>query len=306
TGEHLFRDENDAATVHNVIAKEVPLPSSRGENPPPAAFDAVILRALERDVTKRFDTTLDMAEALRRAAAEASVFGTRQSVARWVTSTFGEELESRRTAIREATRRNTSPEFRDYSQVTVLPALPSSLTNTTVDGTPSSLRIGGAEETLPTEAIVTVPPPGMEDNQQTSPFVDRHARQKRLALGVGVAVVLFVLAGLLIRSSTAKQPEEPVRDKPVAAAATPPNIPAAVATSEPAPAATSAAHEESKPASDRTSDIDKKAKGARRVSVRPAAVAQPRPENPSATEPPTPRPTAAPQADFEKNPYLHH
>jgi serine/threonine-protein kinase len=318
TGEHLFRDENDAATVHNVIAKEVPLPSTRGEKPP-AAFDAVIMKAVERDQSKRYDTALDMAEALRKAAMEAGVMGSRQAVARWVTSTFGEELESRRAAIREVTRRRSGPpaEYREYSQVTILPSLPSSLSNQIPDSsaTPSSVKLGAFEEVLPSESIVTVPPPPPDGTGEVSPFADPNAQKKKMAVGVAVAVALFVLAGLLIRSSTTKPAEEAQAhpDKPVAAAAAPENVSAATSAPDPLAEAPSVASGEPKPAaSEKTSEVEKKAKAValRRLPVRPvAAVAappapKPEPQQPAAVEPPAPRPTAAPQADFEKNPYL--
>ncbi|HVW30379.1 MAG TPA: serine/threonine-protein kinase [Polyangiaceae bacterium] len=312
TGEHLFRDENDAATVHNVISKEIPLPSTRGANPP-AAFDAIVLRALERDQSKRFESALDMADALRKAAMEAGVLGTRQAVARWVTSTFGEELESRRAAIREVTRRRTGapPEFREYSQVTVLPSLPSSLTNQLPDGsTPSSIKMGNFDEVLPSEAIVTVPPPP-DSPAEAAPLGDPRARQKRMAIGIAVAVVLFALALFLILSSTSKPPEEARHDKPAAAVAAAPVEPVATAAAEAPPAATSAAVEEEPAASEKKAESDKKAKTAvamrRVVPARPiASVAAPlKPETQTVADPPSPRPTAAPQADFEKNPYLH-
>jgi serine/threonine-protein kinase len=315
TGEHLFRDENDAATVHNVIAKEVPLPSTRGEKPP-AAFDAVIMKALERDQTKRFDTALDMAEALRKAAMEANVMGSRQAVAKWVTTTFGEELESRRAAIREVTRRRTGPgiDYREHSQVTVLPQLPSSLSNQPPDpnATPSSVKLGAFEEVLPSESIVTVPPPPPDGTGDVPPFVDANAQKKKMAVGIAVAVALFVLAGLLIRSSTKSSEDAQAHtDKPVAAAA-PENVAASTPTPEPAAEATpSVAPEEPKPAaSEKASENEKKTKAValRRLPVRPvaavvAAPPKPEPQQPAA-EPPAPRPTAAPQADFEKNPYL--
>jgi serine/threonine-protein kinase len=316
TGEHLFRDENDAATVHNVIAKEVPLPSTRGEKPP-AAFDAVIMKALERDQTKRFDTALDMAEALRKAAVEAGVMGSRQAVARWVTSTFGEELESRRAAIREVTRRRTGPavDYREYSQVTVLPSLPSSLSNQPPDpnGTPSSVKIGAFEEVLPSESIVTVPPPPPEGTGEVPPFVTPAAQKKKMAVGIAVAVALFILAGVLIRSSTKSADEVQATHEKSAAAAAPENAAAAPPTPEPvAQAAPAVVPEEPKPAaSEKASETEKKTRAVaiRRLPVRPVAATaapppRPEPQQPAATEPPAPRPTAAPQADFEKNPYL--
>ena len=308
TGEHLFRDDNDAATVHNVIAKEVPLASSRGHSPP-AAFDAVILKSLERDPRNRYDTALDMAEALRKAAAEANVLGSRHTVARYVTSTFGEELESRRTAIREVAKRRSVPsEYREYSQVTVLPSLPSSLTNPAPDRpTPSSIKRGNFEDVLPAEDIRTVPPPSLGGEAADIAPIDDAGRKKRIAAWIAVGLVLFLLAGLLIRSSTKKPVEEPERPKVAQAAAAPPVVAAEAA--ETAAAAPSAPHEESPPP-DKASDSDKKTSRfrGRVATARPVAVhadvPATKPQQESPAEPALPRPTAAPQADFEKNPYL--
>jgi len=313
TGEHLFRDENDAATVHNVISKEIPSPSTRAEKPP-AAFDAVVAKALERDPNLRFDTALDMAEALRKAAAEAGVLGSRHAVARWVTTTFGEELESRRAAIREVTRRHSSPsESREHSQVTVLPSLPSSLTNQIPDpnATPTSVKLGGfEEEILPSEAIVTVPPPPM-DHGEVVPIVDPLARKKRIAIGIAVALALFVLSGLLIRFSTTKPSEEAAAhpDKPVVTAE-PVSVGVGTPAAEPPAAAASEAREEPAPvAPERPAEIEKRAKAVHRVPSKPvvSVAPSPKPEQPPAAapaEPAAPRPTAAPQPEFETNPYL--
>jgi serine/threonine protein kinase len=311
TGEHLFRDDNDAATVHNVISKEIQAPSTRGENPPPAAFDAIIMKALERDPTKRYDTALDMADELRKAAVESGLLGSRHGVARWVTTTFGEELESRRAAIREVTRRRSGPsEYREYSQVTVLPSLPSTLNNPIPDGRPtpsSSIKIGSFEE-LPSEAIITVPPPAYGPPLEALPgAIDEAGRRKRIAIGVGVGVSLFVLAGVLIHSSTRANPA-PVEPQPKVAVREPPVQ--AVTTPETTTASISAMHEEPPPP-DKSSDTDKKTSSfhGRRLAVRPtAARVEPasKPEAESPAEPALPRPTAAPQADFEKNPYLRH
>jgi serine/threonine-protein kinase len=313
TGEHLFRDDNDAATVHNVVSKEVPLPSTRGENPP-ARFDPIIMKALDRDPSKRFESALQMADELRKAAVECGVLGSRHEVARWVTTTFGEELESRRSAIREVTRRRSSPaEFREHSQVTVLPSLPSTLNNTVPDSLPSSATVpaGTYEEINPAEAIITLPPPGLE----ILPLPDEQPgiRKKRIALALAAGAALFLTAGLLFRSSSSKPPAAPIESPRVAAAATVAESPAEPVVSPAAASAVLDTREAHPPSSEKSGDSDKKTSHARRVvSARPAprveAPREPAPkpevERPAAAEPALPRPTAAPQAEFEKNPYL--
>jgi serine/threonine-protein kinase len=315
TGEHLFRDENDAATVHNVIAKEITPPSSRPAKPP-EVFDAIILKALERDPAKRYDSALDMADALRKAAIEANLVASRQDVARWVTSTFGAELESRRVAIRDVTRRRSAPsEYREYSQVTVLPSLPSTLNNPIPDGrhTPSSIKQATFDGIASDRQIISVPPPELEMLPDEPD--QEAARRKRIAVGLAAGVLLFLLAGFLIRLTTNSPPAEaaaPKVEKQALAAAAPPTaeVSAAPVANAAAVSATAAPDESAEPA--KSSDSDKKSGHFRpRVVARPAGTrpepvaheATARPEAESA-EPAAPRPTAAPQADFEKNPYL--
>ncbi len=113
TGKRLFYDpESEAATTEKTLHMEIPKPSTVGLRPP-AAFDDVCLRALERDPDARFATALDMEDALRKAASDAGLVGTRQEVADWMARTFGEELATRREAVRAARpsqRTRTMPE----------------------------------------------------------------------------------------------------------------------------------------------------------------------------------------------------
>lgn len=101
TGRALFRGDSDAETVHRIMELEVPPPSRVGLAPP-AAFDAAILRALERDPDKRFPSTAAMAEALRTAALRAGLLGSPARVARWVQDVFAAELATRHGLIRSA------------------------------------------------------------------------------------------------------------------------------------------------------------------------------------------------------------
>jgi serine/threonine-protein kinase len=101
TGCKLFSGESNAETMTNVLQKEIAPPSTVGLHPP-AAFDAVVLRALERNPDDRFASAQEMEDALREAAVAAGALGTRREVGDWVKATFADELSARRTAIRAA------------------------------------------------------------------------------------------------------------------------------------------------------------------------------------------------------------
>ena len=115
--------------------KEVPRPSTEGAKPP-AAFDDIILRALERDPEKRFATAQEMADALRTAAATSGLLVVKHKVARWVADSFAEDLERRRKAIKEVAARRANP---NETPVNVLARLPAIASTTTISGDVSSV-----------------------------------------------------------------------------------------------------------------------------------------------------------------------
>jgi serine/threonine-protein kinase len=65
TGKSLFRSSDEWSTIHAVLTRPVPAPSSVEESVPPA-LDAVVLRALERDPARRYATAGDFLAALER------------------------------------------------------------------------------------------------------------------------------------------------------------------------------------------------------------------------------------------------
>ncbi|MBN1655570.1 MAG: protein kinase [Deltaproteobacteria bacterium] len=125
TGERLFDADNDSATVEAIVNNDV-RPPSVTEAKPPACFDEIVLRALERDPEKRYASALEMGEALRKTAAENDMIGSRQQLAAWIEKLFGDDLERRRSEIRRTVqRRSTTAVTNGHSQVTVLPWLSS-------------------------------------------------------------------------------------------------------------------------------------------------------------------------------------
>jgi serine/threonine-protein kinase len=97
----LFRRKDDVATINAVLGAEVPPPSSVVPNLPPA-LDDIVLKALHRDPSKRFQTAAEFADALEGLNVE---HATSRSVAAHVEDVMGAVLRERRTAIRAASEK---------------------------------------------------------------------------------------------------------------------------------------------------------------------------------------------------------
>jgi serine/threonine protein kinase len=95
-GSRLFRADNDAATITRVLMEPVQPPSVVSPTVS-AAFDPIVLRALERDPSKRFLTADEMACALEEAVSPA----TRQEVGAWVKAIAEAELVERARHVRD-------------------------------------------------------------------------------------------------------------------------------------------------------------------------------------------------------------
>jgi len=96
-GRPLFRRQDDAATINAVLNQAVVPPSSISEDVPPA-LDAIVLKALERDPARRFQTAAEMAEALEQLGLSNA---TSRSVAAYVERAVGPMLAERRSLVRD-------------------------------------------------------------------------------------------------------------------------------------------------------------------------------------------------------------
>jgi serine/threonine protein kinase len=104
TGKHPFRGENDIATLHNILHKDVPSP--RFVDPKfPRPLEAVINRALSREVEKRFPSAKDMADALARVFPPTHRRIDVADVGNFVQDLLGETGNRRRTALAESIKR---------------------------------------------------------------------------------------------------------------------------------------------------------------------------------------------------------
>jgi serine/threonine protein kinase len=98
TGTPLFDGGSDAKTIDAVRSRRVEAPSVlRPEIPP--ALDEIVLRALQRDPARRFQSAHDLSEELDAFLLERDTRPSSKSLGRWLESIFGAERASLKKAI---------------------------------------------------------------------------------------------------------------------------------------------------------------------------------------------------------------
>jgi serine/threonine-protein kinase len=96
SGRRLFRGDNEAETLYNVLQGPM-VPPSKYAHGIPAGVDAVVMHGLERDRSKRYATAREMAVALEKAAPMV----TAREVGEWVERIAGEKLRKRAQQLAE-------------------------------------------------------------------------------------------------------------------------------------------------------------------------------------------------------------
>ncbi len=100
TAQRLFGADSEGETVTRVL--EAPLiPPSQVVPTLPRALDAIVLRALARDPSKRFDSARDMASAIEAAVSVANA----RAVSTWIHGAAGEVLAERSKQVAELEQR---------------------------------------------------------------------------------------------------------------------------------------------------------------------------------------------------------
>lgn len=134
TGKHPFRGENDVATLHNIVGDRPILPPHALDRDYPRALEAVVLRALERDPNKRFQTAAEFEAALDRVFPPTVARVRTEDVGKFVSSLLGARGEERRVALKEAIRLADERAARGESIGPMLQALPHVGASTLVSG----------------------------------------------------------------------------------------------------------------------------------------------------------------------------
>lgn len=219
TGVHPFREENDAATIHAVLGAVIPLPSETGLKPP-AAFDDVIMRALQRDPDARYATAEEFADALRSVALQEGVLGSSSDVAKWVKAACGTRLAERRRKLAGIPKSDATITS-GTATVPKLWQIQDGTGNTSASGTGS-----GSSPDLTIQADFRPP----QSSAFASSFAGRALHAKRgLAIGAMVAVVLAITVVLILNKTAQPERADALRGPPPSAA------PAAVAAPVPTP-----------------------------------------------------------------------
>ena len=95
----MFKGDSNAATLNKLLNDEIVPPSKLWAEL--AEYDEIVMKALNRDPDKRFQTSDEFAEALDAAAGKAGIAKTRD-VAEVVRSLDAEKLQHERQRVRDA------------------------------------------------------------------------------------------------------------------------------------------------------------------------------------------------------------
>ncbi len=96
----LFVGESDFSTLEKVRGMEIKPPSAFNSEVPPEV-DQIVLKALERDLKKRYQSSADMQHDLQRYLYSQPEVFTQQSMAEWMQDTFRDDLAAAKERMEE-------------------------------------------------------------------------------------------------------------------------------------------------------------------------------------------------------------
>jgi serine/threonine-protein kinase len=315
----LFKGEGEADTLNRVLHEAIP-PVRSVAAMVPAALEAAVAKALERDRAKRYATAAEFADALERASRVVGALGTHKDVASHLDVVLGTEISAHREAVRAWLTRSEP----SHHGVTPPPRSdPASITHIEgrgAEGTPSGKS---SAPRMPEQVLDQGPPSGSSTSSPSTvssvssavipapqvapaPAATAAETPKRARIWPwSVVAVAAAVAGIVWMRHSREQavsvaPPAPPPVSAVAAAPPPPSVttaapaPSAV-PSAPPPAASSSAAPSPKPP---TTVVSNPQRPAWRPRPAPAA-----PKDTATTAAP-PAPTPAPVPDYiSRNPY---
>lgn len=228
TGRRLFKGESNGATLNKLLNDPIVKPSEL--IPDLERYDAVVMKALDRDPEGRFQSADEFAEALDHVAGRTGVAKTRH-VAEVVRDLDAEKLDDQRRRVRDAIELlgraeiavSSIPMPRDSRERMSHGELPSTASESSVHG--RTVDAAQEEATLP----------------------ERRESSLLRWLVMVLAIVVFVYAGFLSwRLLGPTAPRAPIGIEPVPATTVPATVP--IEVTEPADAAPTEPEPEPKPA----------------------------------------------------------
>jgi serine/threonine-protein kinase len=244
TGRHPFKHHNTAGVIHSITNDEPVAPPSSVVPDYPPELEKVVLKALEKDVTKRWATAEDMRVALERAMPDAFDDGGDAALREFMQRMLGDRKVARREAVRRA---QLAADARDVESGT------RKALQTTAQSA-SSLRAISISQPAP-DAAVEAPSDAeaAAEQRRTLRAPDRKRRMPKAPFMV--AALGLALAGVVVLSKLASHTPAPVQAAshglqapPAAAAAQPAFVTPSAESSAPTAAPT-------KPVSPATADV---------------------------------------------------
>jgi serine/threonine-protein kinase len=318
----LFKGDGEADTLNRVMNE--PIPPVRSAAPTiPAALEAVVAKALERDRNKRYATAAEFADSLERASRVVGALGTHKDVALHLEAVLGTEISAQRDVVRawlarsEPSRHGMEPPIRqEATSVTRIEgksaeATPSSLSSVSSVSKVSAVSAvsGVTSVSSVTSAVISNPPPGVDAVQaplSSASVVTGGDAPKRARVWPWVALAVVVAGGALwMRYPRGFGAAADAAPRPAAAPVTASAVPSSAPTA--APPATSAAMATPPEASTTMAATTAATVVIPRAGWRGRPNPTPREPTGTATPtaaPPTAAPTAAPVPDdISRNPY---
>ncbi len=166
TGERLFEGDNQGRVIRKILDEPVPLPSSVVPGLP-KALDLAVMRGLERDVSKRWQTARDFAAALEQCSPAASA----TQLGEWVESVGGAALGHRAQRVIDIESRSDRIYIKDRPTAPTLVEV-SSRPRLTV-GTPT---VAEGFAVMATEPDLTAPDEGVGPESGKSGEREREPR----------------------------------------------------------------------------------------------------------------------------------
>lgn len=102
TGKHPFRGESDIVTLQNIVSERPIIPPRAYDREYPKPLEAVVMKALERDPEKRFQSAVELEAALDRVFPPTVPRVRTEDVGKFVTAMLGERGDERRAALKDA------------------------------------------------------------------------------------------------------------------------------------------------------------------------------------------------------------
>ncbi len=103
TNQRLFRGENEVETLHKVVSGEIAPPTRLDPGYPPA-LERIVLRALERDVDRRYQTAAELESDLRGYLRAEQIVVPGSGIAGLLKRVLSTRIEQRRRVIRKAVK----------------------------------------------------------------------------------------------------------------------------------------------------------------------------------------------------------